>query len=104
MQHDDRSFGVQVRQVRERAGLTHEALAEQAGLTTNAISALERGERQRPYPHTVAALAEALRLSAAEQAALLAAPAATVQRLPPHHAPPCPPCRPRCHAGVNVPA
>ncbi len=67
------AFGAHLRHYRERAGFTQEALAEQAGLTANAISALERGERQRPYLHTVQALATALGLSAHEHAALLAA-------------------------------
>jgi predicted ATPase/DNA-binding XRE family transcriptional regulator len=66
------SFGEQLRQHRVRAGLTQESLAERAGLTANAISALERGERRRPYPNTLRALAEALGLSAAERAALFA--------------------------------
>jgi len=56
------SFGVLLRRYREQAGLTQEALAEKAGLTPNAISALERGRRRTPYPHTVQALAAALRL------------------------------------------
>jgi predicted ATPase/DNA-binding CsgD family transcriptional regulator/DNA-binding XRE family transcriptional regulator len=67
------SFGTQLRQLRERSGLTQEQLAERAGLTANAISALERGERRHPYPHTVQALAEALALSDQDRAALLAA-------------------------------
>ena len=50
----------------ERAGLTQEELAERAGLTPHAISALERGARTRPYPHTVRALAGALGLSEVE--------------------------------------
>jgi transcriptional regulator len=36
-----------------RAGLTQEELAERAGLTPPAISALERGARTRPYRPTV---------------------------------------------------
>ena len=48
------SFGDQLRHFRELAGLTQEQLAEQSGLTPNAVGALERGERQRPYPRTVA--------------------------------------------------
>ena len=60
-----------LRSLRERAGLTQEELAERAGLTPHAISALERGVRTRPYPHTVRSLAEALDLDAAERAALV---------------------------------
>ena len=62
-----------MRQFREAAGLTQEELAERARLSTNAISALERGQRRRPYPHTVRALADALDLSGNERAVLLAA-------------------------------
>ena len=67
------SFATRLRQLRERAGLTQEQLAERAGLTANAISALERGERRHPYPHTVQALAEALELTVEDRTALLAA-------------------------------
>jgi predicted ATPase/DNA-binding XRE family transcriptional regulator len=56
-------FGEQLRRLREAAGLTQEELASRAGLTAKAVSALERGERKRPYPHTVRSLAEALDLS-----------------------------------------
>jgi predicted ATPase/DNA-binding XRE family transcriptional regulator len=62
-----------LRQRREAAGLTQEELASRAGLTAKAISMLERGERRRPYPHTVRSLADALELSQDERAALLAA-------------------------------
>jgi predicted ATPase/DNA-binding XRE family transcriptional regulator len=67
------SFGEQLRRYREAAGLTQEALAEQAGLTVSAVSALERGVRRRPYPHTVRLLAAALGLSAEERVAFVAA-------------------------------
>ena len=66
------TFGSRLRQLREAAGLTQEELALQAGLSPRAISALERGERQRPYPHTVRTLADALGLSEGERASLLA--------------------------------
>ena len=66
------SFGEQLRRLRERAGLTQEELAERAGLTGKGVGALERGVRRHPYPHTVRALADALELSAAERAALIA--------------------------------
>ena len=64
------SFGTRLRALREAAGLTQEELAEKAGLTSYAVSALERGRRQRPYPHTVRSLADALDTSDAERAAL----------------------------------
>ena len=59
----DGSFGVRLRQSREAAGLTQEALAERAGLSLNAIGALERGERRHPYPRTIQVLANALGIS-----------------------------------------
>jgi predicted ATPase/DNA-binding XRE family transcriptional regulator len=60
-------FGDRLRQLREGAGLTQEELASLAGLTAKGISALERGERKRPYPHTVRSLADALGLSGEER-------------------------------------
>ncbi len=68
----DVSFGARLRWLRETAGLTQEELASRAGLTRKAISMLERGERRRPYPHTVRSLAAALGLSEDERATLLA--------------------------------
>src|SRR4051794_33430638 len=65
-------FGGQLRRHREAAGLSQEELAERSALTAKAISALERGERQRPYPQTVRALADALSLSDADRSALIA--------------------------------
>ena len=60
--------------MRKAAGLTQEELASGAGLSAKAISMLERGDRRRPYPHTVrSSLADALGLSAEERAALIAA-------------------------------
>jgi DNA-binding CsgD family transcriptional regulator/transcriptional regulator with XRE-family HTH domain len=66
------SFGGVLRRFRQRADLTQGQLAERAGLSANAISALERGERKRPYPDTVRALAVALGLTAEERDALAA--------------------------------
>ncbi len=66
------SFGDQLRRYRELAGLTQEQLAEKAGLTAKAIGALERGDRRRPYPHTVQQLAAALDLGAEQRAAWIA--------------------------------
>lgn len=67
MEHDAaagrrESFGDRLRRHREAAGFSQEQLAERAGLSPNAVGALERGERKRPYPDTVRRLAEALGL------------------------------------------
>ncbi len=98
MTGEDESFGNRLRQLREAAGLTREQLAERAGMTAHGIAALERGRRQRPYPHTVRALAAALGLSEEQRAALADAlpsrthahvePAPSSQ--PPRWAPPTP--------------
>jgi len=69
----DTPFGIHLRQLREAAGLTQEELAQKAGLTARGISDLERGARNRPYPHTVRSLAAALELPEDERAALFAA-------------------------------
>ena len=69
----DVTFGFLLRSLREAAGLTQEELAERAGLTSHAVSSLERGARSRPYPHTVRSLATALELDDAGRAELLAA-------------------------------
>jgi transcriptional regulator with XRE-family HTH domain len=69
----DAPFGRRLRRLRESAGLTQEELAEKADLSAKGISDLERGERKRPYPHTVRALADALELLDEERASLLAA-------------------------------
>ena len=66
-------FAATLRALRERAGLTQEELAERAGLTSHAISALERGVRTRPYPHTLRSLAQALDLDETGRAALIGA-------------------------------
>ena len=71
------SFGEQLRRYREAAGLSQEELAERAGLTANAIGALERGERRRPYPDTVRRLADALGLDATQRSDLTASIART---------------------------
>jgi transcriptional regulator with XRE-family HTH domain len=55
------SFGDLLRRQRDRVGLTQEDLAERTGLTSQAISLLERGER-RPQRYTVQKLAETLGL------------------------------------------
>ncbi|WP_167761840.1 helix-turn-helix domain-containing protein [Blastococcus sp. CT_GayMR19] len=66
-------FAELLRRFRERGALSQEELATRAGLTGKAVGALERGERRRPYPHTVRALADALGLDDGERDALTAA-------------------------------
>lgn len=46
------SFGARLRRLREAAGLTQEELASRAGLSSDAVSRLERGQRKHPYPHS----------------------------------------------------
>ena len=65
-------FGTLLKRFRLAANLSQEALAERAGLSVRAISDLERGARRTPRPETIALLAEALALSAADRAALVA--------------------------------
>src|SRR5262249_40239250 len=63
-------FGARLTQLRVAAGLSQVILAERAGLSSHAVSALERGARRVPQRATLAALVNALDLSAAEQAEL----------------------------------
>ena len=67
------TFGDLLRRYRTAAGLTQEALAERASLSTRGISDLERGVRRLPRLDTIQLLAEALGLDAAERAAFAAA-------------------------------
>ena len=57
------TFGDLLRRHRDSANLTQEELAARTGLTPQAISLLERGERRRPHGYTVEKLAEALGLT-----------------------------------------
>jgi transcriptional regulator with XRE-family HTH domain len=58
----ERTFGDLLRRRRVDAGLTHEALAERAGLSARSISDLERGVARGPRATTLALLADALGL------------------------------------------
>ena len=79
---DDASLAGRLRALREAAGLSQEELAERAGLSSHAISALERGTRTRPYPHTVQALCDALGADADARAALIASVPARTRHAP----------------------
>ena len=72
MKSGARSFGAQLKGLREAAGFTQDELATIAGLSVHAVSALERGERRRPHPETVRALSAALDLTGAVRDALVA--------------------------------
>ena len=67
------SFGDLLRRHRLAASLTQEALAERAGLSTRGISDLERGARELPRKETLRQLLQALDLTTADRAALIAA-------------------------------
>ncbi len=80
MSETPRPFGERLRRLREAAALTQEELAERAGLTAQAVGALETGKRRRPYPATVRAISDALGLSAADRADLASAVAGRSQQ------------------------
>lgn len=65
-------FGELLRRYREAAGYSQEQLAARARLSANAVGALERGERKRPYPDTLRRLADALELGEESRASLSA--------------------------------
>jgi predicted ATPase/DNA-binding XRE family transcriptional regulator len=65
------TFGAQLKALREAAGFTQEELATIAGLSVQAVGALERGARRRPHVDTVRALSAALDLTGATRDALL---------------------------------
>jgi len=64
------TFAAHVRRLRLRAGLSQEALAEKAGVSVATIGAIEEGQRRRPHPHTLRALADSLGLSETERTEL----------------------------------
>jgi DNA-binding XRE family transcriptional regulator len=65
MDHSDRpqpALGKAVRQLREKRGVTQEALAPQAGVTTGTLGLIERGQAN-PTWDTVKGIAAALEVS-----------------------------------------
>src|SRR5260370_15745135 len=67
------AFGALLKHYRMVAGLTQEALAERANLSTRAISDLERGINRAPHYDTLNMLTSAIGLEASQRAALFAA-------------------------------
>src|SRR5215472_7068242 len=66
-------IGTLLRRHRRAARLTQEELAERAGVSVDAISALERDVSRAPHKDTIELLAEALQLSGPERGAFEAA-------------------------------
>lgn len=64
------AFGPLLRRLRMAAGLSQEALAERARISTEAVGALERGTRQAPQRQTLALLIEALGVDGSEREGL----------------------------------
>src|SRR5580704_10744934 len=63
-------FGEYLRRLRLEAGLSQDALAERAGISADAVAALERGRRRTPRPVTARRLIDALGLPGAERGLL----------------------------------
>jgi transcriptional regulator with XRE-family HTH domain len=68
-----KTFGTLLRRSRQAAALSQEALAARAGVSTDAVSTLERGKRSLPRLETAGLLADALGLAGEERRAFLAA-------------------------------
>jgi predicted ATPase/DNA-binding XRE family transcriptional regulator len=66
------SFGQLLRHHRLHVGLSQEKLAEEADLSVNQISDLERDRRARPHPDTLRRLADALGLAGRERDTFIA--------------------------------
>ncbi len=67
------TFGALLKRYRIAAGLTQEALAERASLSTRAVSDLERGLSRAPRYDTLDLLTRAMNLEASQRATLFAA-------------------------------
>jgi predicted ATPase/DNA-binding CsgD family transcriptional regulator len=69
----DLTFGGLLRRHRLLLGLSQGELAERAGVSLNAVGALERGINRQPYPRTVVLLADALGLTTEQRDAFVRA-------------------------------
>jgi predicted ATPase/transcriptional regulator with XRE-family HTH domain len=68
---DAEGFGALLRRLRVAAGFSQAALAERAGLSPDAVAALETGRRKNPRAFTLRLLADALELDANARALLV---------------------------------
>ncbi len=73
MSDDTAAFGMRLYACRQSAGLSQEQLAERSGVSTRAISNLERGRTRWPHPDSLRRLADALGLHGEMRAAFFAA-------------------------------
>lgn len=69
---DPRAFARALRRFRQVRGLTQQQLAERAGISVEAVGALERGDRRRPRKESLDRLADALALLPRDRAAFQA--------------------------------
>ena len=74
------TFGELLRERRREAGYSQEALAERAGLSVGAISALEQGLRRAPHRDTVDAISDALNMPSSTRTQFEAAAAQARRR------------------------
>jgi predicted ATPase/DNA-binding XRE family transcriptional regulator/Tfp pilus assembly protein PilF len=102
---ETQSFGTLLRGYRVATGLSQEVLAERAGVSVDAIAALERGRRTAPRLTTVTLIATALELSPADRTALLSAAIGARAAVPPEQSvSPTPPAVPGSGPAPAVPA
>jgi transcriptional regulator with XRE-family HTH domain/tetratricopeptide (TPR) repeat protein len=73
MNHDVAAFAARLAAFRRSAGLSQEELAKRSGLSTRAVSNLERARTRWPYPDTLSRLADALQLDDEARRKLVAA-------------------------------
>jgi predicted ATPase/transcriptional regulator with XRE-family HTH domain len=66
-------FGIVLKRLRLRAGLSQEQLAERARLGATTVGAYERGDRRAPYRDTLALIIEALSVTGEDRDELVAA-------------------------------
>jgi predicted ATPase/DNA-binding XRE family transcriptional regulator len=88
-------FGTLLKQYREAAALSQDALAERAGLSLDAISALEAGRSKAPRLETARRLAAALSLADEDRTRFLVAARPAEQDTPAHEAAVPPSAAPR---------